>query len=149
MYIRLMTRFIDNYLLYLMSQASASASAIFHEDLAQRGVPVTTWRILACLYPDQAMGISELANHCLAKQPTMTRQIDRLIAQGFVDRKNKDGDRRRVKVSLTVTGIKLAGTLIKQARDHEADLLGDITEEDKVALKSVLAKIMLRSEGAA
>ena len=136
-----MGRFTDDYLLYLAAQASAALSAEFHGWLAAQGVPVSTWRILASLYPDAALTIGELSEACLAKQPTMTRIVDRLAAQGLVRRSDDAADRRRVSVSLTPEGLALAEGLVAEARAHEARAL---SPAKAAALKRTLREILRR-----
>lgn len=133
-----MARFTDDYLLYLLAQASGRASAEFHARLAERGVAVSTWRILATLYPDSPATIGELARACLAKQPTMTRQVARLEAQGLVRRQMAEGDRRQVMVSLTDAGRRMAAGLASEARAHEARLLSGLGEAGAARLKAAL-----------
>ena len=133
-----MARFTESYLLYLLAQASGQASAAFHAQLAEQGVPVSTWRILATLYPDAPASISELCRSCLAKQPTMTRQIDRLAQAGLVTRESADEDRRRVTVRLTESGRGLARRLVAQARAHEAEVLDGQSPAEIARMKSVL-----------
>ena len=74
--------FTDNYLLYLLAQASSEASAQFHAELKKQGIPVLNWRILASLYPERRLTIGELAHHALANQTTLTRAVDRLEKAG-------------------------------------------------------------------
>lgn len=133
-----MTRFTDDYLLFLLAQASGRASAEFHAELDRAGIPVATWRILASLYPDAPAGIVQLAASCQTKQPTMTRQVDRLIAQGLVQRDRATGDRRRVTVRLTDQGRTLADTLTTRAKAHEAKVLAGYSEAEVTRLKATL-----------
>lgn len=133
-----MTRFIDDYLLYLLAKSSSRASAEFH---AQLPVPVAIWRVLATLYPDAPASLGDLAEACLTKQSTMTRQIDRMERDGLVTRAPVPGDRRQVAVALTKPGRALASQLAEQAKQHEAALISDLTPEDIAALKSTLAKL--------
>jgi len=135
-------RFVDSYLLYLLAQTSAAASAGFHDHLHTRGVPVSTWRILATLSPDARLGIGELAASCLTKQPTMTSQIDRLERDGLVMRAAGTGDRRRVQVRLTDKGRALADRLITEAKTHESRLLSGHSREEVAHLKSALRRLL-------
>lgn len=144
-----MTKFTDDYLLYLLAQASASVSASFHAALAQQGVAVSTWRILASLYPDDAMTISELAASCMAKQPTMTRMVDRLVAEGLVIRTPAGGDRRRVHVHLTDDGRRRAAALVADAKRNEAEALASYSEAERAALKATLRDLSRRTGGSA
>ncbi|PRX37324.1 DNA-binding transcriptional regulator, MarR family [Meinhardsimonia xiamenensis] len=144
-----MARFTDDYLLYLLAQASHRASAEFHARLAGQGVAVSTWRILATLYPDSPATIGELARSCLAKQPTMTRQVARLEAQGLVKRRMAEGDRRRVVVRLTEKGRNMAAGLAAQARAHEMRLLAGLGEEAAARLKETLRGLLSEKGGSA
>jgi len=142
-----MNRFTDDYLLYLLAQASGQASAAFHAELAQIGVPVSTWRILATLYPDAPASIGELAQSCLTKQPTMTRQIERLVAAGLVTRENAPQDRRRAVILLTPKGRALAKRLTERARAHEAQVLAGHDAAEIATIKSVLRGLMADQTG--
>ncbi|MEM1388788.1 MAG: MarR family transcriptional regulator [Pseudomonadota bacterium] len=138
-----MTRFVDDYLLYLLAQASGTASAAFHARIEAEGVPVATWRILATLYPDAPASLGDLARACMTKQPTMTRQIDRLAEKGLVHRETEPGgDRRRVVVRLTEEGRTLAAHLVTLAEAHEADLLSRTGARDMERLKKVLRAVI-------
>ena len=134
-------KFTDDYLLYLMAQASAAISAEFHGWLEREGVAVGDWRILASLHPDAVMTISELAASCMSKQPTMSRMIDRLAERGLVEREAFGADRRRVGVRLTGAGAALAARLVREARAHEARVLArfDADPNDLKALLRLLA----------
>ena len=136
-----MARFTDTYLLYLLAQASSRASAGFHAQLAAMGIAVSTWRILATLYPDAPAGISELAASCLTKQPTMTRQIDRLVKAELVSRHMIRGDRRRVQIRLTEQGRGLAARLTALASTHEAKILAGLAPAAIAQVKQVLADL--------
>ncbi len=137
-----MTRFIDDYLLYLLAQASSRASAAFHAELAAEGVTVSTWRILATLYPDSPASVGELAESCLAKQSTMTRRIDRLAAAGLVTRAAGADDRRRVEVRLAPSGRTLADRLTVMASAHEAKVLRQYTAAEAAVLKATLTGLL-------
>lgn len=134
-------RFTDDYLLFLMAQASAAISGEFHRWLAAEGVPVATWRILASLHPDAALTIGELCASCLAKQPTMTRMVDRLTREGLIRRATDPDDRRRVTVRLTESGRARAASLSAEARAHEARVL---PADQAAALKEMLRPLARR-----
>lgn len=138
--------FTDHYLLSLMAQASAAISTEFHRALGEKGISVADWRVLASLYPDRALTIGELCASCIAKQPTMTRMIDRLESNGQVCRDQDATDRRRVAVSLTEKGQSFAAPLIAQAKAHEDHILSGYTAEEAEAMKAFLRLIKRRAE---
>ena len=131
--------FLNNYLLYMLAHASEAVSREFHQQLSDRGVSVATWRVLACLYPDKAMNVGELARKCIIKQPTLTRQIDRLCEEGLTHRVHETQDRRGVLVSLTDAGKERAQEYIALAWAHENLVLQSYTAEEIAKLKSVLS----------
>lgn len=137
-----MARFTDDYLLALMAQASDLLSAEFHAELARQGVPVSTWRILATLSPDAPATIGELSRSCLAKQPTMTRQVERLVAQGLVIREASKEDRRQVKVRLTKEGRGLAARLTRSAAAHEARVSEGYGAKEMAQMKRFFADVV-------
>lgn len=137
--------FVDGYLLYLMAQASAAVSAAFHRQIEEQGIPVWKWRILASLYPEKQLKVGQLAQKCLAKQPTLTRQLDRLCREGLTRRGAAKADRRGVVISLTQDGKMVAEKLISLAREHEADVLKDYSEGQIETLKSMLEELRFRA----
>jgi len=138
-------RFVDDYLLYLLARASSAVSDEFHRHLARRKVNVVDWRILATLAGARGVTVGELADRCLAKQPTMTRSIARLEKRGLVERATGVGDRRQVLVSLTPAGDALARDLIRDARTHEAQVLAQYPDAEAGALKAMLRTVIERS----
>ena len=114
-------RFVDDYLLYLLARASHAASARFHAQLKARGIAVPVWRVVATLHgTPQGETVGALAAACLMQQPTTTKLLDRMAADGLV-RRQRDG--RQTRIRLTEEGETLAAALIAEAREHEAALL--------------------------
>ena len=136
--------FVDGYLLYMMAHASDAASSAFHAQLASQSVTVPTWRILACLYPDLGLNVGDLARRSLLKQPTLTRQLDRLCADGLTRRVHENRDRRGVLVSLTSKGLAKAEPLIAMARENEARVLSAYTPDQVQTFKSMLDDLTTR-----
>ncbi len=141
--------FTDDYLLYLLAQASAGASQAFHAELAKDGIAVSTWRILASLYPDFRLNVGALAEQSLLKQPTLTRTLDRLTKSELVRRVHSAADRRGVLVELTQKGRTLAAEKIEKARAHEAFILKNHSKSEITALKAMLRNLRFCSAGAA
>lgn len=131
-------RFVDGYLLALLARASHAASAGFHARLKARGVAVPVWRVLATL--DGAPGgvaVGELAAICLMQQPTMSKLLDRMAAEGLVSRQREG---RTMRILPTPAGAALAVELVVEARAHEAALLARHAATAP-ALKALLREI--------
>lgn len=136
--------FVDDYLLYLLARASAEASAQFHAVVKARGISVLEWRVLGQLAGGSTT-VSLLAERALAKQPTITKVLDRMADEGLVARLEDAGDRRRVAVRLTERGHGLAAELIPLAREHEARVLAGYSPREAAALKRTLKTLIART----
>lgn len=141
-------RFVDGYLLYLLARASSIASAGFHEELRGLGVPVPVWRVLASLKGTGGLTVGELARRCLANQPAMSKTVEKLVAQGLVDRRSDTKDRRRTWVRLTPAGETRVDGLIARAEVHQAQLVSTIGEDGASALRAALTRVIEASEAA-
>ncbi len=137
--------FHEDYLLYLLARASSLASEEFHARLAAEGVPAPVWRVLAVLSSGPAT-VGRLAEAVLYKQPTLTKLLQRMEADGLVERRRETTDGREVTVRLTPEGAARAAELIPLARDHEAALLRATPAEEAEALRGVLRAFIARAE---
>lgn len=136
--------FVDDYLLYLLARASAQASSQFHAVVKRHGLSVAEWRVLgACR--DRPQTIGELSAKSLFQQPTLTKIVDRMAAAGRVIRRADPDDGRRVIVSLTEEGRRLADLLMPLARLHEAQVLSGYAPEEAAALKKTLRTLIDRT----
>lgn len=134
--------FVDDYLAYLLARASTLVSDEFHREVAAAGLGVPEWRVLATLSDGRARTINQLADIVLAKQPTLTKVVDRLEAAGDVVRGESATDRRQSLVSLTEAGRERVAPLLASARHHEACLLARFGTEQSRALKDSLRRLI-------
>jgi hypothetical protein len=78
----------------------------------------------------------------------MTKLLDRMAAEGLVERRRGGGDGRAVRVALTDAGRAKAEALIPLARAHEARLLSEAPAGDAAALRRALKAFIAHREGA-
>jgi DNA-binding MarR family transcriptional regulator len=137
--------FVDSYLPYLLARASFSISSEFHAQVEAAGFTVSEWRILASLSGVKQRTVGELADIVLAKQPTVTKMVLRMVDQGLVMRTACTQDKRQAWVSLTLKGKKRVTPLLKKAALHEKNVLSSLGEPQSQALKSILQKLFKQS----
>jgi DNA-binding MarR family transcriptional regulator len=133
--------FVDSYLPYLLARASFSISSEFHAQVEAAGFTVSEWRILASLSGVKQRTVGELADIVLAKQPTVTKMVLRMVDQGLVMRTACTQDKRQAWVSLTLKGKKRVTPLLKKAAVHEKSVLSELGEQQSHELKSILQKL--------
>lgn len=135
-------RFVDGYLAALLNQAGHLISAEFHAVAREAGVPVAEWRILASLAGGEEVPVGQLAAWVLAPQPTVTRQLDRMVAKGLVERAAHESDRRLALVRITAHGQEVAADLVRRAKLHERRVLAPFGAERAALLKQMLRELI-------
>jgi len=133
--------FSDDYLPVLLALATHAIADEFHEVISQHGLSILEWRVLASLEHGKPVATSRLATVTLTKQPTVTRLLDRLEAQGHVVRKPDLEDRRITLVQATAQGVKAIRHLVALARGHEQKVIATLTF-DVDELKDKLREII-------
>ncbi len=136
--------FVDHYLPALLGQAWHLVSSEFHAVVESQGLSVLEWRVLSTLVGNGPMGISRLAQKTVSKQPTVTRLLDRLEAQGHVQRVPDAKDGRVTRVRVTRSGRKLVSGLLAQAELHEKMVLASLGARKSEALKAALHELIDR-----
>jgi DNA-binding MarR family transcriptional regulator len=124
-----------------LARASFSISSEFHAQVEAAGFSVSEWRILASLSGVKQRTVGELADIVLAKQPTVTKMVLRMVDQGLVMRTACTQDKRQAWVSLTLKGKKRVTPLLKKAAIHEKSVLSELGEQQSHELKSILQKL--------
>ncbi len=135
-------KFVSSYLLYLLAASSEAASHQFHLRVRELGLRVPEWRVLACLYDQDGLMITQLAKYSLLEQSRMTRIVDQMEKRGLIVRKSDKGDGRRVRVHLTDAGQKLSSEVVEEAREHERTLLSALNQSDADRIKPSLERLL-------
>ncbi|MCP4716728.1 MAG: MarR family transcriptional regulator [Deltaproteobacteria bacterium] len=100
------------------------------------GFPVNSSQLKAmtAFHEDRQYSMGELCKIAQVKMPSMTEVVDRLEAEGIVERIRDTGDRRVVKVQLTEKG-KGAHSGILQSREQELlNLFGGLSDKERASL---------------
>ena len=135
-------RFVDDYLPALLAQASHLISSEFHQVVSDNGFTVSEWRVLATLQDRDALSVGRVAQITLLKPSTVTRILDRMEADGYVERLVNAEDRRVTPVRITESGAQVVARLVKLALAHERRVLEPFGLERAEALKSTLRHII-------
>ena len=86
--------------------------------------------VLMTLEAEGPLPMGALAEAMDVSQASVTGIVDRMEQRDLVERQRGDEDRRVVRVGLTDEGHRLIGTLAAQRRDHMAQLLDDLTDDE-------------------
>lgn len=131
-----------------LSQLLASTERLIRRRLAAalrsagpHGIGVAEWRVLALLSDGAGHPMSEVAEFALLPPPTLTKLVDRLVADNLVYRRVDAADRRRVLVHLTARGRALHRRLNRVVRQHHAELAGITGDAEAARLAELLDRL--------
>lgn len=134
-------RFVDTYLGYLLGQANHALYKDFDAHVRAAGLSSIEWRVLATLHDGEPLTVSQLAHEVLAKQPTVTKLVQRMGEQGWLALQSDPADQRRTLVAVTPAGRRIVKPLVEEAKHHEARMLRALGATEKVALRKLLEKL--------
>ena len=109
------------------------------------GLTPIEWRVLATLHDGDAVPVSTLAREVLSQQPTVTKLVQRMRAQGWVTLQADPGDQRRTLVAATPAGREKVRPLLAQAREHELQTLQALSHVEAHVLKTLLTRLARRA----
>ena len=98
-------------------------------------------RILRGSHPT-ALTCGEIGERTIARDPDVTRLVDRLRARGLVTRARSRADRRVVEVSITAKGLDLLRELDPHAQRMPRALMGHVSAAKLRQLATVLAEVL-------
>jgi DNA-binding MarR family transcriptional regulator len=84
-----------------------------------------------------------LLTQTLVSSGTMTNRIDRLVERGLVERRTDPRDGRGILVTMTPSGRSAVDIAISNLIGAEADLLGDLSAQDRERLTTLLRSLSL------
>lgn len=135
-------RFVDDYLAFLLAQASSRISREFHHEVEAAGVSVTEWRVLASLDGSAGESIGVLSQLTLTKQPTLSKVVQRMEADGIVSRSRVRSDRRQTVVKITPKGQRLTDALRQRAIEHQTRVLAPFGQDNANMLIAMLKELL-------
>jgi DNA-binding MarR family transcriptional regulator len=133
-------RFVDSYVPYLCHRIDTLLPKPFHDSLAARGLNAQTWHTLAMLYSHGDCSVGELVELTLNSQPTQTRIVAVLEADGHAVQV-PDGDRRRRVVQLTPVGRQMTKGLVAEAKNLEQQMLEVLSVGEREQLLELLSRV--------
>jgi DNA-binding MarR family transcriptional regulator len=89
-----------------------------------------------------ACAMNDLAQFLNISRPSCTSLIDRLISQGLVRREHDRGDRRIVRVIITVKGKRILENIWEQKRRMLSAIFGQISPANRAQYLGTLERVV-------
>lgn len=136
----------NRWLTRLLSQAERSVARRLDELAVAHNSTVEQWRILTLLADGAGHPMKELASAAFVPGATLTRIVDRMIADNLVYRRVDPEDRRRVLIFSTARGRRLHGRLQRDIEQYEAKLSALDRDLDLARLTALLTRLVEKLE---
>jgi len=125
----------------LIYDVARLARRYFDRRVRPLGLTQPQWRMLAVLSRREGINQVTLADVLDIQPITLTRQLDRLEANGWVDRRADPNDRRATQLFLTDKAQPLVSQIWDEADQVVADMLDGIPEVENEVARRVLNKM--------
>lgn len=133
---------LDRYLPYLINRAAVRFVGTISPTLADCGVSLQEWRVLAALRRVHEQRVSDLAEMTSIDISTLSRTLSAMQRRGLVERRRPaDGDARVVHVRATDRGRAVTDRIVPAAQGLETVALAGFTPAEAAALKDMLERI--------
>ena len=135
------TRSIDNDFLFALFEVQRLLRLYADKQAARFGITRAQWAVLAKVERTEGLKQSELAEQMEMQPITLTRLIDRLCDNGWIERRGDDTDRRVNRLYLRKAARPLLGKLSGLRSELTATALEGINPSDAHRLLAQLEAI--------
>lgn len=132
------------HLAQLLSQAERRVTRRLGRVLDDEGCTVGEWRTLVLLADGATHSMSEIAEFALLPAPSLTRLIDRMVAENLAYRKVDPEDRRRVLIHISSRGQTVQKRLAERIEAKRDVILAEADVPEVAQLAALLTNLIGR-----
>lgn len=122
-------------------QLSRLVSATYDDALAKVGLKASQFSLLNAVANSEAARPSELAKALAMDESTLSRNVDRMCARGWLRLEAGDDDRRSHRILITSQGAALLKRAYSSWLKAQSEVTRQLGPEGVSALKSVIDKL--------
>lgn len=128
-------------LFVVLSRAHTAVARITEADIARHGFSPGEFAILEALYHRGPLLLGEVQRKILVSSGGVTYLVDRLVAQGLVERRENPGDRRARIAALTRRGEQLLDRIFPVHAEQVRRATRGLSAEEKRQAIGLLRKL--------
>ena len=132
----------EEYVFYLLLQANRRREAALAAALEAIGLTVPMWHAGAVIRRLRGCNMSEVSHLSAVDRTTLTRTIDRMVAEGLVERTSSPTDRRRVMLRLSDRGVEQIDRARVVSKDINRRFLQGAPEEHIISAVRLLQHLV-------
>ncbi len=127
----------------LLGKSSRLLANLFNNDLAEHGLTIAQWTLLAVLWDEDHRSQKALQKELLKDKATVNSLINYLINNGFITKSKDEKDKRSFIVSLTSKGKEVQGLTMPIAIQNIGIATQNIKKSDLETTYKVLTQIII------
>jgi len=131
----------EEYIGVVISDVARLLRTEFDRRVRRLGITRAQWLVLTRLHRRPGASLSELAEMMEVEKATAGRMIDRLVANGWVERRTARNDRRVKRVYLTDDAERVHKRIWRVAEQTVDAALADLAARERRQLMSLLQRI--------
>jgi MarR family transcriptional regulator for hemolysin len=131
----------DDYIGVVISDVARLLRTTFDRRVRELGITRAQWLVLTRLHRYPGISQSELADLMEVERASAGRMIDRMEANGWVERRALNGDRRVKRVYLTEEAEQVHRQIWRVAEATVEGALSDLTAPEAAQLMSLLGRV--------
>jgi MarR family transcriptional regulator, organic hydroperoxide resistance regulator len=136
---------LSQYLAFLLASAHRHMRIGLTNSIDDAESSEEHWRILHVLSDEQGQSMGDLAERVLMNGPALTKNIDKLVSRGLVQRAADAQDNRKVLVFISDRGLKTVARLRQRVDAHHDNLEGALGPRKTAQLKKLLESFIAES----
>jgi MarR family transcriptional regulator for hemolysin len=113
----------------------------FDQSIESSGITRAKWTLIAVVARNPGSTQRTIAAALEVTEVTAGRLIDRLCADGYLERRENPQDRRGYSVHLTSAAQPMLDKLGKIAKVHEDEVFAGLNDDDLIKLNGLLDKV--------
>ena len=131
----------DEYIGVVISDVARLLRTEFDRRVRRLGITRAQWLVLTRLHRHPRASLSELAEMMEVEKATAGRMIDRLVANGWVERRTQRDDRRVKRVHLTPEAERVHKRIWRVAEATVEDALAGLSAQESRQLMALLQRV--------
>lgn len=106
------------------------------------GLDPAEYKAIIIIEPNESLSSNQFAQKMDLSVSRVSRIVEKLVENGYLKRERSDNDRRKIKISLTETGVKAREKIEEMKWNCEGKIREEFSKEEQEKVKSVLKKLM-------
>lgn len=140
-------RELSDYLAFLLASAHRSMRMGLSQSIGDEEFTEEHWRILHVLSDEQGRSMGDLAERVLLNGPALTKNVDKLVSRGVVQRAADTLDNRKVLVFISDLGLEVVARLKQRVDAHHSSIEEALGPRKTLQLKRLLESFIEESRG--